>query len=136
MKRLITLHVVRLDTLLHALGGFAEPAPLLTYFWTSQEDEYLRQAYTFAHMHELSERLPRRTPGAIRKRACDLGVTRPKRRAAIENDPQIMRSDGLRLPTGIGATPLLLAQDASASIPPRLPPSLQAPRGSPVAERR
>lgn len=85
MKRHITLHVVRLDVLLHALGGFAEPAPMPTRYWTSREDEYLRQVYTVVRMQELLERLPRRTPSTIRKRACDLGLTRPKRLAAIAN---------------------------------------------------
>jgi len=109
VKRQIILHVVRLDVLLHALGGFAEPAPLPTYFWTPQEDEYLRRAYTFVGMHELLDRLPRRTPGTIRKRACDLGLTRPKRRAVLMRDA--LRSRALS-----GATPGLLAQGASTMI--------------------
>lgn len=97
VKRQITLHVVRLDVLLYSLGGFAELAPLPTYFWTHQEDEYLRRAYTFVGMHELLERLPRRTPGTIRKRACNLGLTRPKRRAFMGSDSSLAMHDVLRL---------------------------------------
>lgn len=96
VKRQITLHVVRLDVLLHALGGFAEPAPLPTYFWTPQEDEYLRRAYTFVGMHELLERLPRRTSGTIRKRACNLGLTRPKRGAFMGSGSSFVIHDVLR----------------------------------------
>lgn len=106
MKRHITLHVVRRDVLLHALGGFAESRPMAARLWTSQEDEYLRQTYTVVRGCELWERLPRRTPGAIRRRACNLGLTRTKRRAAMVTDPQFMMRDGLRPTAFSGAAPL------------------------------
>lgn len=104
MKRHITLYVVRRDVLLHALGGFAEPGPMAARLWTSQEDEYLRQTYTFIHRRELWERLPRRTPGAIRRRACTLGLTRTKRQPAMRTDSQFMLQ--VVLPPSSGAAPL------------------------------
>ena len=103
MKRHMRLHVVRRDVLLHALGGFAELGPMAARLCTSQEDEYLRQTYAFVCGCELWGRLPRRTLGAIRKRACNLGLTRTKRRAAMGTDPQLMLRDVLRL-TALGGT--------------------------------
>lgn len=129
VKRQITLHVVRLDVLLHTLGGFAELAPLPTYFWMPQEDEYLRRAYTFVGMYELQERLLRRTPGSIRKRACDLGLTRPKRRAFMDSDSSFVTHDVLRPSALSGVTQQrLLAEGASTTIRRRLPPLPQAAR--------
>lgn len=118
MKRQITLHVVRLDVLLHALGGFAEPGLISTRLWTIQEDEYLRRAYSFVRGLELWECLPRRTPGAIRRRACNLGLTRPKRRAAMGSDPPFIVRDTLRPSVLSGATGLLLAQHAGQTVQP------------------
>jgi len=106
VKRHITLHVVRRDVLLHALGGFAEPEPMAARLWTSQEDEYLRQKYTFIHRRELWERLPRRTPGAIRRRACTLGLTRPKRQPAMRTDSQFILQEVLPPAASSGAAPL------------------------------
>jgi len=106
VKRHITLHVLRRDVLLHALGGFAEPGPMAARLWSSQEDEYLRQTYTFIHRRELWERLPRRTPGAIRRRACTLGLTRTQRQPAIRTDSQYMRHEVLGPAASCGAAPL------------------------------
>jgi len=83
MKRCIALHVMRSDVLLHVLGGFADPSPPSARYWSIEEDEYLRRSYTFVDMHALLLRLTNRTPGTIRKRACELRLTRPKRKVAM-----------------------------------------------------
>ena len=83
MKHCITLHVVRSDVLLHALGGFADvPSPPLR-FWRIEEDDYLRRMYTFVDMDVLQAQLPNRSPGTLRKRACELCLTRPKRKTIM-----------------------------------------------------